>query len=183
MSLRLSVRHVLCCLSAAAVQAREKVKAVQEKLDRVQKKLTDVQTWLDADYGSDLAFAAFVGQCFTYTQNQYVYEMCPYESAKQKEGASSTLLGSWDGVKPRHDGDDTIQTFTFINGQNCWQGPHRSLTVLLRCGVENVVRSVEEPSRCVYEMVFSTPAVCDMERARRLQRELEDQMSEAAAEE
>ena len=159
------------------------VKAAQEKLDRIQKKLNDVNTWLQADYGSDLAFASFVGQCFTYNHNQYVYEMCPYESAKQKEGASSTSLGQWDGVKQRTEGSDTVQTLSFTNGQHCWQGPARSLTVVLRCGVENVIRSVEEPSRCVYEMDFSTPTVCDMEWARRLQRELEDQMSDAAAEE
>ena len=170
-------------VSVAAVQARDVVKAAQEKLDRVQKKLTDVNKWLQADYGPDLSFASFVGQCYSYTQNQYVYEMCPYDSAKQKEGASATSLGQWDGVKLRQEGDDSVPTFSFTNGQHCWQGPARSLTVVLRCGVENVVRSVEEPSRCVYEMVFSTPAACDMERARRLQKELEDQMSEAAAEE
>lgn len=159
------------------------VKAAQEALNRVQKKLDDANEWLQADYGTDLAFASFVGQCFTYNHNQYVYEMCPYDSAKQKEGASATSLGQWDGIKPRTDGDDTTLTLTFTNGQHCWQGPARSLTVLLRCGVENVIRSVEEPSKCVYEMVFSTPVVCDMERARRLQKELENNQSEAAAEE
>ena len=149
----------------------------------MQNKLNEVNKWLQADYGPDLAFASLAGQCFTYNHNQYTYEMCPYGNAHQKEGASSTSLGQWDGIKQRQEADDSVPTLSFTNGQHCWQGPARSLTAVMRCGVENVIRSVEEPSRCVYEMEFFTPTVCDMERARRLQKELEDQMAEAATEE
>jgi protein kinase C substrate 80K-H len=114
------------------------------------------------------------GQCFTYSQAQYTYEMCPYGDASQKEGGSSTKLGGWEGWKVREDG---VKLLNFVNGQTCWQGPARSLTVVTRCGVNNEIKGVEEPSRCVYEMEFTTPAVCSEEHAKKLQQELEDQMT------
>ena len=105
-----------------------------------------------------------------------MYEMCPYGEASQKEGGSSTKLGSWEGVKVREDG---TRALSFTNGQTCWNGPARSLQVLMRCGVDNLIKDVQEPSRCVYEMTFTTPAVCNAEHAKKLQQELEDQMGTA----
>jgi protein kinase C substrate 80K-H len=81
--------------------------------------------------------------------------VCPYGSAKQKEGHSSTSLGSWSGF------DDVDRThLKFTGGQTCWQGPQRSLTVKLRCGEADTLLTVDEPSKCVYEMTMQTPAVC-----------------------
>lgn len=75
----------------------------------------------------------------------------------------------------------------FDHGEPCWQGPTRSTKVRWRkergkekkkkrstssahsltlhklryvCGPENQILSVEEPSRCVYEVKFATPAAC-----------------------
>jgi len=61
----------------------------------------------------------------------------------------------------------------FKGGQSCWNGPQRSLTVSLECGDKEVIHSVEETSKCVYAMRFSTPAICDIKHANALKLELE----------
>ena len=60
--------------------------------------------------------------------DKYTYEVCPYRSATQKEGHSSTSLGTWTGLE---EGETAL---VFQNGQNCWQGPNRSMTVSGRAG-------------------------------------------------
>lgn len=55
--------------------------------------------------------------------DKYTYEVCPFSKAAQKEGHSSTSLGSWQGLAE----DD--RKMLFQNGASCWQGPSRSMTV------------------------------------------------------
>lgn len=43
----------------------------------------------------------------------------------------------------------------------------------LVCGTENAVSNVIEPSKCVYEGTFSTPAACDLHRAQALNLDME----------
>jgi len=54
---------------------------------------------------------------------------------------------------------------SYENGAGCWQGPSRSASVEIRCGVENSLIHVEETERCVYSAVFETPARCSIEEA------------------
>ena len=150
-------------------------RAAQAKVDRTQGKLDELNRWLNSDFGPELEFASLSGHCFSMQDKQYTYEMCPYGDANQKEGGQSTRLGGWDGLKVREDG---TRVLSFSNGQTCWNGPARSLQVLMRCGVENALRDVEEPSRCVYEMTFATPLVCNAEHAQRLQKELQERLGE-----
>jgi len=119
--------------------------------------MSQLQDELDRDYGAAREFEHMDGECYPLNVKQYVYEVCPYAKASQKEGHSTTSLGSWDGVTQAEDGHWRMQ---FKGGQGCWQGPQRSLTVHLRCGAETLPLSVEEPSKCVYDMQMQTPAVC-----------------------
>ena len=57
--------------------------------------------------------------------DKYVYEICPYGSAAQKEGHSRTSLGNWQGFK------DNYSIMSFTGGQHCWNGPLRSMQVRL----------------------------------------------------
>ncbi|XP_021891139.1 glucosidase 2 subunit beta-like [Carica papaya] len=61
----------------------------------------------------------------------------------------------------------------FSNGDKCWNGPDRSLKVRLRCGLTNEVADVDEPSRCEYVALLSTPALCLEETLKELEEKLD----------
>lgn len=63
---------------------------------------------------------------------KYTYEVCPYASATQREGGSSTSLGTWQGLEGGQEAGGNLR-MAFTNGQGCWQGPPRSMTVRVCC--------------------------------------------------
>ena len=117
------------------------------------------------DYGPNHVFFPLDGKCVQFKQAQYTYHVCPYGSAKQ----DSTSLGNFEGFK------DNYTTMLFTNGQTCWNGPARTMTVKLVCGPEEVLSSVDEPSKCEYTAKMTTPAVCDDRFAQPIDVELEKQ--------
>lgn len=56
----------------------------------------------------------------------------------------------------------------YTGGKRCWGAGDREAEVILECGVENKIISVDEPSTCVYSLVFETPAACSLEYAKSL---------------
>lgn len=80
-------------------------------------------------------------------------QVCLFGDATQKEGHSKVSLGKWMGGLH-------MSELVFEGGQSCWQGPKRSMRVKLQCGSAEQLHSVEEPSRCEYAAVLSTPAAC-----------------------
>ena len=178
--------HVVCscvlsvCVCSAAESARAAFDQIDSRVNRLQKKMDDLQKTLDRDYGAEAQFLHMDGACFELPIKQYTYEVCPYGKAAQKEGGSSTSLGTWEGMERNSDGSYVLK---FHNGQSCWQGPQRSLTVNLRCGPADKPLAVEEPSKCVYEMDMETPAVCNMQHAQALKLNLEGAMEDEEEEE
>ncbi|KAL6563437.1 Glucosidase 2 subunit beta [Orobanche gracilis] len=69
--------------------------------------------------------------------------------------------------------EDSYRIMQFLNGDKCWNGPDRSLKVKLRCGLKNELADVDEPSRCEYMALLSTPALCRDSRLKELQDKLE----------
>jgi len=147
-------------VSEDADKARKEVKNLKSALMDLESSVDDLEKELKGDYGPDNELWPLKGQCYSIKVNQYTYEMCPYKDAKQKEGHSSVSLGKWAGVK----WEDGVEgqagktfTFEFSGGQKCWNGPERSLIVEAKCGVEESILSVNEPSMCEYHMSFATP--------------------------
>ncbi|XP_078162486.1 calmodulin-binding protein isoform X2 [Carex rostrata] len=148
---------------------------LNSKLSKIQSRIHHLKEKNKHDFGNNKQFYSFYDQCFEYKENKYVYKVCPFKKATQNEGHSSTQLGRWDKF------EDSYRTMVFANGDHCWNGPDRSLKVRLRCGLKNEVADVDEPSRCEYVAVLSTPAMCAEEKLKELKQKLADMNSSQQA--
>lgn len=147
-------------LIAAADEARNQFNDADGKLKDIDNRIKSVKSYLDLDYGPEEEFSALKGNCYEYTDREYTYKLCAFDRASQrsKHGGSETTLGNWG----RWEGpdNDKYAAQKYENGQNCWNGPNRSVKVNMRCGTENKLTNAFEPNRCVYEFDFLTPARC-----------------------
>lgn len=141
-------------------EANGKLLKLRSKISRLTKKLKN-------DFGPEKEFYSLYGQCFESKQNKYVYKVCPFKQATQEEGYSTTRLGNWKNF------EESYNVMLFENGDNCWNGPDRSLKVRLRCGLKVEVADVNEPSRCEYAATLTTPALCLEGKLKELEDELE----------
>ncbi|KAF9135088.1 hypothetical protein BGW39_004720 [Mortierella sp. 14UC] len=123
----------------------------RKSLDEIQKLEKKVQT----DYGPDEAFAKLVDQCMEFKDHEYTYSVCMFGDAKQKSHSDTSLgtFSSWEG--------DKYDTQLYTGGARCWNGPERSVKVMMTCGKENKILAVSEPSKCEYLYKMETPAVCN----------------------
>ncbi|XP_033341965.1 glucosidase 2 subunit beta [Megalopta genalis] len=144
-----------------ATTAREAYHSAEKSVNDLQSEIRKLEEKLDRDYGTEEEFAPLDGECFEYTDLEYVYTLCMFGRATQrsKSGGSDIILGHWyewagpDGHK--------YSRMKYDRGLTCWNGPARSTMVTLICGKENKLMSVTEPMRCEYAMEFSTPALCN----------------------
>lgn len=49
---------------------------------------------------------------------------------------------------------------TYTQGTRCWNGPSRSVSVKLSCGLENALLTIEELEKCKYQFTATSPALC-----------------------
>ncbi|XP_020552461.1 glucosidase 2 subunit beta isoform X2 [Sesamum indicum] len=150
-----------------AAHVRKEYDESSAKLSKMQSRISKLTKKLKQDFGPEKEFYSFYGQCFESKENKYVYKVCPFEKATQEEGYSTTRLGSWEKF------EDSYRTMQFLNGDKCWNGPDRSLKVKLRCGLKNEITDVDEPSRCEYVALLSTPALCLDSKLKELQDKLD----------
>lgn len=144
-----------------ATSARERFQEAEKAVNELQTEIRKLEEKLDRDYGPEQAFTSLDGECFEYTDLEYVYTLCMFGRATQrsKNGGSDINLGHWhDWAGPE---GHKYSKMKFDRGLTCWNGPARSTLVSLTCGRENKLMSVTEPSRCEYAMEFSTPALCN----------------------
>jgi protein kinase C substrate 80K-H len=114
-----------------------------------------LETKINRSYGPDDVFAQLVDRCVEAHVDKYVYKVCPFHQAEQLEGGHGPRLGTWKGF------DDSGEHMLFDDGDVCWQGPNRSMTVRIHCGATETLTKVAEPSRCEYTAEMTTPAVCN----------------------
>ncbi|XP_022754375.1 glucosidase 2 subunit beta-like isoform X2 [Durio zibethinus] len=156
-----TVRNILVAVNvfqtpsniSEAAGVRKEYDESSAKLSKIQSRLSSLTQKLKHDFGPEKEFYTFYDCCFESKQNKYVYKVCPYKQASQ-EGHTTTRLGRWDKF------EDSYRMMVFSNGDGCWNGPDRSMKVKLRCGLKNEITDVDEPSRCEYVALLSTPALC-----------------------
>ncbi|KAJ6434050.1 hypothetical protein OIU84_017711 [Salix udensis] len=142
------------------------------RLSDIQERIASLTEKLKQDFGMEKEFYFFYDQCFETKQDKYVYKVCPYKDASQEEGYRKTRLGQWEKF------ENSYGSMLFSNGDGCWNGPGRSLKVKLRCGLKTELTDVNEPSRCEYVALMSTPIHCLEGKLEELERKLESMRSE-----
>ncbi|XP_057757444.1 glucosidase 2 subunit beta isoform X1 [Arachis stenosperma] len=150
-----------------AARVRKEYDELSSKLSKLQSRVSSLTQKLKHDFGPESEFYSFYDRCFESKQNKYTYKVCPYDQASQEEGYSTTRLGRWDKF------EDSYKVMAFSNGDRCWNGPDRSMKVRMRCGLKNEITDVDEPSRCEYVALLSTPALCKEEKLKELQHKLD----------
>lgn len=152
---------------SGADHVRKEYDESSQKLSKIQSRISSLSEKLKHDFGMEKEFYSFHDQCFENKQNKYVYKVCPFKQASQVEGHSKTQLGRWEKF------EESYRVMVFSHGDKCWNGPDRSLKVRLRCGLKIELTDVDEPSRCEYIALLSTPALCLEEKLKELQQKLD----------
>ena len=140
-----------------AAEAKAKRAAYQDELNKVndaESKIETLKNNLKRNYGPNGELLPLVGQCFEARVDKYKYKACPFGEAKQ----DGTRLGSNSDTEVSDNGELMLK---FTEGEKCWNGPSRSLTLTLKCGDRDGLESVEEPSRCEYSATLYTPQACE----------------------
>lgn len=156
--------------------ARAQLDAATHELDQDKAELTRQQDDLGKDYGPDHVFRALADTCISTDSGEYTYEHCFLGSTtqKSKKGGGHTGMGTFaridsvqvDEALPadgRGVGSGERMALRYENGQQCWNGPHRSTLVVLACAQADEIWKIIEEEKCVYRMEVGTPAVCGVE--------------------
>ena len=162
-------------LNSQAVEADEKLHAVLDELSSVETKVTELKDEIGADdgpekFGRDGELYSIKDKCFTVEAGKYIYEICLFGKAAQKDSdkpkGSGTSLGEWTGhsveTKTDREGRSYEQrVWKWEKGAKCWNGPQRSATAYVTCGAETQVLSADEPDTCRYVLQVASPLACD----------------------
>ena len=79
----------------AADAARSEHSAADASLRAIADELRDLESFVAMDFGADRALAPLYKKCVSLVIRQYTYEVCFFDRATQREGHSSTSLGTW----------------------------------------------------------------------------------------
>ncbi|TRM68562.1 glucosidase II beta subunit-like-domain-containing protein [Schizophyllum amplum] len=155
--------------SADTSKSRQALLAAEKAVTKVQKELKDADDQLGrlndpAGYGPEGEWKKLQDLCISREMGDYNYELCFFKEAKQKplKGGTTFSLGKWGTWNPEAE-SGTAEYYAkqvYTKGARCWNGPERTLTVLLTCGTENAVTSVSELEKCQYQYTATTPALC-----------------------
>ncbi|KAF9320731.1 hypothetical protein BGZ91_004674 [Linnemannia elongata] len=134
--------------------AQEAFNDASEKESKVQEGIREIERKLNMDFGPDETFAQLVDNCFDFKDTEYTYSICLFGDANQSSH-SSTHLGKFSGWE-----GDNYDVQMYTGGAKCWNGPERSVKLVMSCGTKTEIVSVTEPEKCEYLFKLQTPAVC-----------------------
>jgi len=142
---------------------------LRNELSQLNTKIDHFKGHLTGEHGPDSVFLPLVDRCYELELKDYSYEFCPFKRIvqKNKDGGALTKLGEYRGWAREgaySSWSGAVNEFThqkYADGDPCHTGEERGVMVRLVCGTTNEVLSIEEPSTCTYELVFSTPGACE----------------------
>jgi hypothetical protein len=139
---------------------------VQTEVDNINKRIQESKSKVgygddSTDFGPDGELFALRDQCLEMSSGKYTYHLCMFQKAKQTESGrgGGVDLGKWDGMSFYQETGQRVMKWK--GGSKCWNGPMRSATVFVTCGIETKLVSAEEPNICEYEFRLESPIACD----------------------
>ncbi|THG07303.1 hypothetical protein TEA_015843 [Camellia sinensis var. sinensis] len=158
-----------------AAHVRKEYDEASAKLSKIQSRISSLTKKLKHDFGPEKEFYSFYNNCFDIKQNKlqtsYSLMFGYYFSnislfSFNIHGNCKYCFRDWEKF------EDSYKVMLFSSGDKCWNGPDRSLKVKLRCGLKIEATDVDEPSRCEYVALLSTPVLCVEEKLKELQDKL-----------
>ncbi|KAF8247762.1 hypothetical protein K440DRAFT_628334 [Wilcoxina mikolae CBS 423.85] len=168
--------------SAAVTAARATLSTAESELSSNKQHIETLEKDISLQLGPSDVFRPLKGTCISREFGEYKYEVCFMDKAYQisRKDNSKTSLGSFERIEMADDSSTNEakgvfetsweesheeplsgMSLKYENGQQCWNGPKRSVEVQLYCCAENEIRSVVEAEKCVYRFEVGTPAVCE----------------------
>ncbi|XJO73867.1 hypothetical protein BDV3_004778 [Batrachochytrium dendrobatidis] len=135
----------------------QKILDIKKQLDNVNYQMQRITKELDLDYGPEDVFVSLYRQCFEQNHMQYKYKLCFMEDVHQ-DRVNLGIFDSWG----TGESNTKYHEMNFKQGEQCWNGPERSTKVMFSCAQENAILNVQEPNKCEYVIIATTPAVCEI---------------------
>lgn len=133
------------------------INTVDTQKDTINKSMSEMNEWINNYNETITTFGLYSfyydnenNKCYEKVIDKYKYTVCPLKDVKQ----DYTSLGSFDKW------DNTTRSISYTQGKTCFGGLDRSATVHFECGIKDEILSVNEMSKCVYDIVFKTPNEC-----------------------
>jgi len=145
-------------LKEAKEKARTALDEVINQMRSLEEKKVEAQRILDLKVEDDMCLVQLGADCIE-LHEKYVYKICPLNKVRQ-DGTDLGRFQSWEGPETT---PLAKRQMKFDGGSHCWDGPNRNTLVTLRCGAENRITSVSEPTRCTYLATLETPCACSKE--------------------
>ncbi|KAF8164847.1 glucosidase II beta subunit-like-domain-containing protein [Crassisporium funariophilum] len=139
----------------------ERMKVEREKWDNDIKEIFNVD-----GFGAEGEWKKLDGTCLEKDTGDYTYEVCMFDEVKQKpnHGGTTFSLGKFESWNPSDivtPGEpEYYQKQVYKRGTRCWNGPERNVVLLLTCGTENAILTVQELEKCEYQFTGTSPALC-----------------------
>ncbi|KXN92860.1 Glucosidase 2 subunit beta [Leucoagaricus sp. SymC.cos] len=117
-------------------------------------------------FGAEGEWKKLDGNCLEYDNGEYIYETCLFKEAKQKpkNGGMTYSLGRFESWNPSPDvkpgSPEYYSKQVYKHGARCWNGPERNVILVMACGTENAITSVQELEKCEYQFTGTSPALC-----------------------
>lgn len=131
------------------------ISTVETQKESMNKSIIEMNEWVNNYNKSLTSFGLYSyyydnDKCYDKVIDKYKYSVCPLKEVKQ-DYTSLGVFNRW---------DNNTRSIIYDKGKSCYGGPERSATVHFECGITDEIVSVNELSKCVYDIVFKTPNEC-----------------------